>query len=118
MKIAILSLIQRESVDMIQLFVYVPETHLEQVKSAMFAAGAGRAGCYEQCAWQTLGEGQFVPLKGSRPHLGEVNKVACVNEYKVEMICSEASLSNVVAAMKHAHPYEEPAYGALSLLRV
>lgn len=101
---------------MIQLFVYVPESHLEQVKSAMFSAGAGRVGDYEQCAWQILGQGQFRPLKGSQPHLGELNKLAQVKEYKVEMICDEASLKGVLAAMKQAHPYEEPAYGALELL--
>jgi|SRR5690606_21820438 len=103
---------------MIQLFVYVPESHLEQVKSAMFAAGAGRSDRYEQCVWQTMGQGQFMPLKGSRPHLGEINEVARVTEYKIEMICSEANLSHVVQAMKLAHPYEEPAYGALTLLYV
>ncbi|MEQ8952612.1 MAG: NGG1p interacting factor NIF3, partial [Gammaproteobacteria bacterium] len=50
---------------------YVPESHLEQVKSAMFAAGAGRAGEYDSCAWQTLGQGQFRGLEGSSPYLGQ-----------------------------------------------
>jgi hypothetical protein len=103
---------------MIQLFVYVPESHLEEVKSAMFAAGAGGYGRYEKCAWQVIGQGQFMPLKGSHPSTGEINKTAHVNEYKVETICSEANLERVVKAMKQAHPYEEPAYGALTLLNV
>lgn len=103
---------------MIQLFVYVPESHLEAVKSAMFTAGAGRFGCYEQCAWQVVGQGQFKPLEGSQPHIGQINEVTRIKEYKVEMICSEATLGDVVRAMKHAHPYEVPAYGALTLLPV
>lgn len=103
---------------MIQLFVYVPESHKERVKSAMFAAGAGRSKCYDQCAWETLGMGQFMPQEGSHPFIGEVQKLARVKEYKIEMICREADLLGVVQAMKQAHPYEEPAYGALSLLNV
>ena len=47
--------------------LYVPESHLTAVKTAMFEAGAGRVGNYDLCAWQTRGEGQFRPLDGSRP---------------------------------------------------
>lgn len=79
---------------MFQLFVYVPKSHLEEVKTAMFAAGAGRSGRYEQCAWQTLGEGQFIPLRGSNPYIGSANTVTQVVEYKLEMICGEESLRN------------------------
>lgn len=103
---------------MFHLFVYVPESHLEKVKSAMFAAGAGRSQRYEQCSWQVLGQGQFLPLEGSEPYIGQVNKVSCVPEYRLEMICSEVELPQVISAMKQAHPYEEPAYGAFPLLRV
>ena len=102
---------------MIQLFVYVPESHIKQVKSAMFAAGAGRSDRYEQCAWQTQGEGQYMPLDNSQPYYGEPNEVAHVKEYKLEMICNEMNLAAVVEAMKQAHPYEEPAFGALPLVR-
>ena len=102
---------------MIQLFVYVPESHIKQVKAAMFSAGAGRTDRYEQCAWQTAGEGQFMPLESSKPYIGEVNKVAHLKEYKLEMICSEVNLAAVIEAIKQAHPYEEPAYGALILLQ-
>jgi len=92
---------------------YVPESHLETVKSAMFAAGAGRVGDYDSCAWQTLGQGQYRPLEGSSPWLGQTGKVETVAEFKVEMICAASLVAAVVAAMRRAHPYEEVAFSVL-----
>jgi len=95
---------------MYTLIFYVPPSHLEVVKQAAFAAGAGCVGNYEQCAWQVLGEGQFMPLKGSSAFIGEVNRLEKVMEYRVEMDCGEDAIHAVVTALKKAHPYEEPAY--------
>lgn len=108
----------KENAVLIHLFVYVPESHLEQVKAAMFEAGAGRTAHYEKCAWQTAGIGQFVPLVGSKPYIGKRGDVSRLNEFKLEMICTEAELHDIIKAMKQAHPYEEPAYGALALLDI
>lgn len=90
--------------------VYVPEKNLEAVKEAMFAAGAGRIGNYDACAWQVSGMGQFRPLKGSNPVFGKQNKLEKIAEYRVEMICPKQYIKKVVDALKQAHPYEEPAY--------
>ena len=103
---------------MIKLTFYVPETHVEKVKEAVFAAGAGRVGDYDHCAWQTLGQGQFRALEGANPYLGSKGKVERVSEYQVEMICADDCLEAAIAALKAAHPYEEPAYGAWQLLDV
>ncbi|KAF0809353.1 hypothetical protein A167_01945 [Alcanivorax sp. S71-1-4] len=92
-----------------KLCFYVPATHVEEVKRAVFEAGAGRIGDYDCCAFQTLGEGQFRPLDGSRPFLGQQGQVERVAEYKVEMICLESQLRAALAALRLAHPYEEPA---------
>ncbi len=92
---------------------YIPESHLEAVKSAMFAAGAGRVGDYDSCAWQTPGQGQFRPMEGSTPWLGRKGKVETVAEYKVEMVCGGEVVREVVRAMKEAHPYEEVAHSVL-----
>ncbi len=92
---------------------YVPESHLESVKSAMFDAGAGRIGDYDSCAWQSAGEGQFRPLAGSRPFLGEQDQAEKVVEYKVEMVCPQASGRQVVAALLRTHPYEQVAYSVI-----
>lgn len=93
-----------------KLCFYVPATHVEIVKAAIFAAGAGRVGDYDCCAWQALGEGQFRPLPGSKPFIGEQGAIEKVAEYKVETVCEDALIGAAVAALKRAHPYEEPAY--------
>ena len=74
---------------MYKLVFFVPESHLEAVKSAIFATGAGRIGHYDSCCWQTLGQGQFRPLPGSNPHLGTLNQTCQVPEYRVELVCAD-----------------------------
>ena len=93
-----------------KLCFYVPVTHLDEVKLAVFNAGAGRYGKYEHCAWQILGQGQFKPLAGSQPFLGQPDQLEVVPEYKVETICEDSYLGEVIRALKAAHPYEEPAF--------
>jgi len=100
---------------MYKLTVYVPATHVEQVKDALFAAGAGQYAGYDCCAWQVLGEGQFRPLAGSRPFFGEPGRVERVPEYRVEMIVPEAAVAAVRFALKAAHPYEEPAWDLVAI---
>ena len=100
---------------MYKLCFYVPESHLEAVKAAVFAAGAGRIGNYDSCCWEVLGQGQFRPLTGSDPFIGRQGEVERVAEYRVEMVCDAASLSGAVRALKRAHPYEEPAWDAVAL---
>lgn len=92
-----------------KLCFYVPETHVEQVKRAVFDAGAGHIGNYDSCAFQIRGEGQFRPLDGSQPFLGQQGEVEVVAEYRVETIVTEASLQSAISALRLAHPYEEPA---------
>lgn len=100
---------------MFKLVFFVPESALEQVKSAIFAAGAGRQGAYDQCAWQTKGEGQFRPLKGSQPYIGELGQLEKVMEYRVETLVEADIMDEVIQALKQTHPYEEPAYEVIRL---
>ena len=95
---------------MYKLCFYVPETHLETVKKAVFAAGAGRIGAYDSCCWQVLGQGQFRPLQGSNPFLGSAGLVEQVAERKVEMVVADELIHDSVKALKAAHPYETPAF--------
>ncbi|WGL17740.1 YqfO family protein [Microbulbifer bruguierae] len=95
---------------MFKLCVYIPESHLEPVKQALFAAGAGRIGDYDSCCWQVLGTGQFRPLDGSQPFIGQHGEVEQVAEYRVETVCADEVVDAVLAAMRSAHPYEEPAF--------
>ncbi len=95
---------------MYQLIFYVPVTHLEQVKSAVFSAGAGKYQDYDSCCWQTMGSGQFRPLDGSNPFIGKQGQIEKVDEYKVETTCKDEVLQDVIKALIESHPYEEPAY--------
>ncbi|ETO93250.1 NGG1p interacting factor 3 protein, NIF3 [Legionella oakridgensis] len=98
-----------------QLIFYVPESHLDAVKHALFSIGAGRQGDYGETCWQTLGQGQFRPLAGANPAIGELGELTFVNEYKVEMLCSAELIHLAVQTLKEAHPYEEPAYAIMRL---
>ena len=96
-----------------QIVCYVPNEHVELVKSAMFAAGAGRFRGYRHCCWQTGGYGQFLPEDGSLPHIGSVGETAVVEEVKLEVFCYQSVVTEVVDALKNAHPYEVPAFAVL-----
>ncbi len=89
---------------------YVPETHVDTVKSAVFSAGGGRVGQYDHCAWQVLGQGQYRPLEGSQPFIGQSGQVEQVVEWKVEMMVADELIHDVVKAMRKHHPYETPAF--------
>lgn len=95
---------------MYKLSFYVPESHLESVKAAVFAQGAGRVGGYEHCCWQAQGRGQFRPQEGSKPFIGQSGELATVAEWKVEMVVADELIHNAVKALKKAHPYEVPAF--------
>ncbi|MER2297858.1 NGG1p interacting factor NIF3 [Pseudomonas promysalinigenes] len=95
---------------MYKLAFFVPASYVEGVKAAVFAAGGGRIGGYDHCAWQTLGQGQFRPLDGSQPFLGQTGQVEVVEEWKVELVVADDLIDQVVAALRQSHPYETPAY--------
>jgi hypothetical protein len=100
---------------MYKLTFYIPVEHADTVKDALFAAGAGKIGNYACCAWQVLGEGQFLPLAGSNPQKGEPNILEKSAEYKVEMVVADQFIKAVVAQLRKVHPYEEPAYQVLKV---
>ncbi|MDR7090988.1 MULTISPECIES: YqfO family protein [Cellvibrio] len=103
---------------MYKLVFFVPESHLNVVKAAVFKVGAGRIGNYEQCCWQVLGRGQFRPLAGATPFIGTQDQLEVLPEYRVEMVCADELISAAVSALRSAHPYEEPAFDVLRLVDV
>ena len=103
---------------MYKLGFYVPPSHLETVKAALFAAGAGRIGNYDSCAWQTLGQGQYRPLPGSEPFLGQTGVVETAPEYRVELVCADELVQQEIQALKNTHPYEEPAFDVVKLEQI
>lgn len=100
---------------MYKLVYFVPVSHLDQTKSAVFEAGGGRVGDYDCCAWQCEGEGQFRPLPGSQPFIGEQGGLEVVREFRVELVCEDHCIREVVDALRRAHPYEEPAFDVTRL---
>lgn len=98
-----------------KLCYYVPESHLENTKQAVFDAGAGRIGGYDSCCWQVKGEGQFRPQPGSQPFIGQEGAISQIEEYRVEMVCADDHIAEVIASLKQAHPFEEPAYNVVKL---
>ncbi|CAI8959855.1 NGG1p interacting factor NIF3 [Pseudomonas sp. IT-P12] len=95
---------------MYKLGFFVPDSHVETVKTAVFEAGGGRIGDYDHCAWQVLGQGQFRALDGSQPYIGQLGQVEVVDEWKVELVVADELIRAAVAALKLSHPYETPAY--------
>jgi hypothetical protein len=94
----------------------VPREALDATRDAVFAAGAGRIGDYERCSWYAAGTGTYLGGEGTNPTLGEAGREERVAELRVETVVPEGRLAHVVAALKEAHPYEEPAYDVYPLL--
>ncbi|MGV0791108.1 Nif3-like dinuclear metal center hexameric protein [Mycolicibacterium sp. XJ1819] len=95
--------------------VFVPAENADAVREAMFAAGAGQIGDYSHCSWSVSGVGQFLPHEGASPAIGAVGSVEKVAEDRVEMIAPARSRAHVLAALRAAHPYEEPAFDIFTL---
>lgn len=100
---------------MYKIIYFVPEDFKEKTKNALFEIGAGKFENYECCSFETLGTGQFKPIKDANPFLGELEKIEKVQEYKVEMICEDSLIKKAIEILKEAHPYEEVAYDVLKL---
>ncbi|MBU9765620.1 Nif3-like dinuclear metal center hexameric protein [Mycobacterium sp. TNTM28] len=95
--------------------VFVPTSDATQVREALFAAGAGRIGDYSHCSWSVAGTGQFLPHDGAAPAIGAVGTVEQVAEDRVEVIAPSRLRATVLAALRAAHPYEEPAFDIFAL---
>lgn len=98
-----------------KIIVYAPLTHSEAVRNAFGKAGAGKMGNYSFCSFSSRGTGRFRPEKGARPAIGTVGKLEEVEEEKIEVVCDEKNLADVLREMKSAHPYEEVAYEVYKL---
>jgi len=94
----------------------VPREALDAVRSALFEAGAGRIADYEHCSWYTQGTGTFLGGEGTNPSLGEAGREQRVAELRLETVFPEEKQEDVIAALRRAHPYEEPAFDVYALL--
>jgi hypothetical protein len=104
------------TVDSRKLVVFVPADALDAVRDAVFEAGAGRIGDYERCSWYTEGTGTFLGGEGTSPALGEKGREERVSELRLETVFPADRHDDVIAALRSAHPYEEPAFDVYALL--
>ncbi|HSA40134.1 MAG TPA: Nif3-like dinuclear metal center hexameric protein, partial [Mycobacterium sp.] len=95
--------------------VFVPAADAESVRAAMFGAGAGQIGDYSRCSWSVAGAGQFLPHDGAAPAVGTVGRVERLAEDRIEVIAPARLRAPILAALRTAHPYEEPAFDVFAL---
>jgi dinuclear metal center YbgI/SA1388 family protein len=101
-----------------KLFTFVPVDKAEQVRHAVFAAGAGYIANYSECSFNAAGEGTFKPEQGTHPYVGDIGKRHTEKEIKIEVILPSYLEHKIASAMKTAHPYEEVAYDVVDLSNV
>lgn len=95
--------------DQVKLVTFVPETHLEAVRTAVWNAGAGVIGNYQHCSFNIRGTGTFFGLDSTNPAIGQAGRLEQVEEIRVEVVCTAKRLEQALDALRAAHPYEEPA---------
>ena len=98
-----------------KLVAFVPREALDTVRNALFAAGAGRIGEYERCSWYAAGTGTFLGGEDASPTVGEPGREERVAELRLETVYPADREAEVVAALRRAHPYEEPAFDLYEL---
>ncbi|MFM9985035.1 MAG: Nif3-like dinuclear metal center hexameric protein [Flavobacteriales bacterium] len=98
-----------------KLTVFVPEKNAETVRQAIFDAGAGSIGNYSECSFNSTGQGTFKAGENARPHIGEIGRRHTESEIRIEAVLPVWKSSNVIKAMKSAHPYEEVAFDLVAL---
>jgi hypothetical protein len=103
---------------MYKLIFFVPKTFKEKVKNALFEKGAGKYINYDMCSFEIEGYGQFRPLDGNNAFIGKTGQIEKVSEYRVEMICKEEIIKDVIKTLIETHPYEEPAYEVYKIIDI
>ena len=98
-----------------KIVTYVPQSHIEKVRQAMWSAGAGTIGAYDCCSYASEGNGTFRAQEGCNPFVGEINELHTEPELRLEMVVPKDKSGRVVTAIHLAHPYEEPAIDILPL---
>lgn len=95
---------------LVKFITTVPHDHVENVRNALFNAGAGHIGDYDSCSYNLSGEGTFKAKEGAKPHVGEVDKLHFEPEVRIETVVPIIKKDDVIRALIAVHPYEEPVY--------
>lgn len=105
----------RFATDQFKIITFVPASHLEPLRSAMWDAGAGQIGDYRNCSFSQPGTGTFYGTETTQPAVGQAGRLELVDEVRVEMICFASRLDRALTALRQAHPYEEPAVDVVAV---
>lgn len=103
---------------MLKIVTFVPVEYADKVRQAMGDAGAGVLGNYHHASFSSKGIGRFIPGEGARPTIGEIGKLEEVEEERIEVICQKEKVTEVVAAIRRVHPYEEVPIEVYQLVEV
>lgn len=103
-------LVPRAVATELKLVTFIPHEHVERVREALAAAGAGVIGRYSHCTFGVAGEGTFLPREGASPFVGAVGEIERVSEVRLEVVVARSLKGRVVQALKESHPYEEVAF--------
>src|SRR3989344_4465283 len=98
-----------------KIVVYVPLTHVDQVREAIGKVGGGKLGKYSFCSFSTRGMGRFKPEEGANPHIGKIGELESVEEERIEISVEDSLVQSVISAIKEVHPYEEVALDVYNL---
>ena len=98
-----------------KLEIFVPEEAFEAVRRALWAVDAGHIGCYDRCLSWSRVQSCWRPMEGTRPYKGSLGELCQAEELKLEVCCRAERLRETIAAVKFAHPYEEPVIHVLPL---
>ena len=101
---------------LLKLVTFVPESHVESVRLALFSAGAGSIGNYDSCSFNVLGKGTFRAGENANPFVGKLNELHTEPEIRIETILPIQKKSSVLQALLAVHPYEEPVYDFYTLV--
>lgn len=100
-----------------KLEIFIPESHLEVLRTALQSVDAGHIGNYDSCLSFSRVTGCWRPLEGTNPYLGEANTISEEPELKVEVTCLREKVDATLDAIKAIHPYEEPVINVIPLYR-
>lgn len=100
----------------VKIITTAPHEDADKIRQALGEAGAGSIGDYRYCSFSITGKGRFMPTEQADPHIGEANRLEVVEEEQIEVICERAKAKQIIAALRKAHPYEEPIVDIVLLL--
>src|SRR5690625_6893146 len=92
---------------LMKFIVFVPESHVEQIRNALSDSGAGHIGAYSHCTFQSSGQGTFKPLEGTKPYIGTQNELSITQEMKIETIVTSYQIEQVTEAVYQAHTHRD-----------